>query len=137
LRSGTLNVPGIAGLGKACELAKQVLWDESARLSLLRSKLEQALTERDSATVNGSIKNRLPNTTNICFHGMNAANLIKKYPDIAMATGSACSSAVPEPSHVLMAMGLKEEDAYSSLRFSLGRFTTADEIDFVIERFGS
>jgi cysteine desulfurase len=133
LRSGTLNVPGIVGFGKARELAEANLWEESARLSILRTKLEQALTESDTATVNGNIKNRLSNTTNICFHGMRADSLIKKLPDIAVATGSACTSALPEPSHVLMAMGLSEEDAYSSVRFSLGRFTTESEIDHVIQ----
>ncbi len=135
LRSGTLNVPGIVGLGKACELAQTNLWEESARISILRSKLEQALTESDKATINGNIKNRLPNTTNICFHGIKADSLIKKHPSIALATGSACSSALPEPSHVLMAMGMSEEDAYSSVRFSLGRFTTEEEIKFVIQKF--
>jgi cysteine desulfurase len=133
LRSGTLNVPGIAGLGKACELVEKNLWEESGRISILRSKLEQALTDTDKATVNGNIKNRLSNTTNICFHGVKADLLIKNLPGIAVATGSACTSALPEPSHVLMAMGLTEEDAYSSVRFSLGRFTTETEIGHVIE----
>lgn len=137
LRSGTLNVPGIAGLGKACELAAINQWDESGRISILRSKLEQALTEKGRATVNGNIQSRVSNTSNICFHGIKADSFIKKYPAIALATGSACSSALPEPSHVLLAMGIKEEDAYSSVRFSLGRFTTKEEIEFTIQSFSS
>jgi cysteine desulfurase len=132
LRSGTLNVPGIVGLGKACELVSENLWEDSSRMSILRSKLEQALTENDKVSVNGNIKSRLSNTSNLCFHGLRAESLIKKYPSIAVATGSACSSALPEPSHVLIAMGLSEEDAYASVRFSLGRFTTGQEIDTVI-----
>jgi cysteine desulfurase len=137
LRSGTLNVPGIVGLGKACELAAENLWDDSARISILRTKLEQALTESGKISINGSIKNRLPNTTNLCFHGLKADNLIHKLPEIAVATGSACSSALPEPSHVLIAMGLSEQNAYSSVRFSLGRFTTEEEVDFVINKIVS
>lgn len=130
-RSGTLNVPGIVGLGKACDVAIAKLWDDSQRISLLRSKLEQVLTENNRASVNGNTRSRLPNTTNLCFHGLKADGLIRKLPTVALATGSACSSALPEPSHVLMAMGLSEEEAYSSVRFSLGRFTTVDEIDYV------
>jgi cysteine desulfurase len=132
LRSGTLNVPGIVGMGKACELAKESYWEESSRLSLLRTKLEQALTEEGGVFINGSVKDRLPNTSNLCFKSIKAERLIKALPNIALATGSACSSALPEPSHVLLAMGLSEEDAYSSIRFSLGRFTTEQEVLFVI-----
>jgi cysteine desulfurase len=137
LRSGTLNVPGIVGLGKACEIAGEKLWDDSSRISILRSKLEQALTESDKVSINGNVRNRLSNTTNICFRGVKADSLIKKHPTIAVATGSACSSALPEPSHVLMAMGLSEEDAYSSVRFSLGRFTTEEEVEYVMSQFKS
>jgi cysteine desulfurase len=133
LRSGTLNVPGIAGLGKACELAADRMWDDAQRISIQRTKLEQSLTENDRGSVNGNIRHRLPNTSNICFHKMKADKLIHMHPAIAMATGSACSSALPEPSHVLIAMGLNEQQAYSSVRFSLGRFTTDEEINRAIE----
>ena len=132
LRSGTLNVPGIVGLGEACELAEKNWWEESSRLSILRTTLEQAFTISCVASINGTIKNRLPNTSNLCFHGIKAEELLHKMPEIALATGSACSSALPEPSHVLLSMGLSDDDAYSSIRFSLGRFTTEDEIDYVI-----
>lgn len=133
LRSGTLNVPGIAGLGMACEIASAGFWDESIRISFLRTKLEQAFVETGKAFINGSIKNRLYNTTNICFKGYKAERLIKEIPSLAIATGSACSSALPEPSHVLLSMGLSKDDAYSSVRFSLGRFTTEDEINKTIQ----
>ena len=129
LRSGTLNVPGVVGLGEACELAGNNLWEESSRLSFLRTKLEQALTDSGGVYINGSIKNRLPNTTNLCFKGLKAEKLIKHLSSLAIAAGSACSSALPEPSHVLLSMGLSEEDAFSSVRISLGRYTTEDEIE--------
>lgn len=128
LRSGTLNVPGITGMAKAAELATQKYWEETAKLSALRTVVEQLLTTNSIAYVNGSIKNRLPNTTNICFPGKKAESLLIKLPQLALATGSACSSALPEPSHVLRAMGLTDDQAYSSIRFSMGRFTTAEEI---------
>ncbi len=134
LRSGTLNVPGIAGFGKACELSVESYWDESSRLSYLRTKLEQKLTEKNNAYIIGNIKNRLPNTSNICFQGIKAEKLLNRVPEIALATGSACSSALPEPSHVLLSMGLSYEDAYSSIRFSLGRFTSEIEIDYVVDK---
>ena len=137
LRSGTLNVPGIVGLGEACEIASKLYWDESAKLSFLRTKLEQSLTETGAVTINGDIKNRLPNTTNLCFRGMKAEELLHKIPEIALATGSACSSALPDPSHVLLSMGKSKEEAYSSIRFSLGRFTTEEEIDSAIEKIKS
>ena len=133
LRSGTLNVPGIVGFGMACELAAKNYWDESARQSVLRTRLEQGFTT-GKVSVNGNMKNRLPNTTNLCFRGMNAQSLLNHVPDIALATGSACSSALPEPSHVLLSMGLSNEDAYSSIRFSLGKYTTEEEIDNTINK---
>lgn len=133
LRSGTLNVPGIVGLGMACQIAASSYWDESIRISYLRTKLEQAFVDTGKAFINGSIKNRLYNTTNVCFKGYKAERLMKEIPTLAIATGSACSSALPEPSHVLLSMGLSKEDAYSSVRFSLGRFTTEMEIDKSIQ----
>ncbi|MBL0104206.1 MAG: IscS subfamily cysteine desulfurase [Bacteroidetes bacterium] len=132
-RSGTLNVPGIVGFGKACELATKNLFEENGRISLLRTRLEQALTENGKASVNGNIKNRLPNTSNICFHNLKADELIKACPELALSTGSACSSALAEPSHVLKAMGLSEKEAYGSVRFSIGRFTDDEQIEKAIQ----
>lgn len=133
LRSGTLNVTGIVGLGKACEVAKSDMWEDSARISKLRTRLEQLLTELPNTFINGSTKNRLFNTTNICFVGHRSETIIKKIPNIAVAMGSACTSAVAEPSHVLKAMGLSDEDTYSSIRFSLGKYTAEEEIKETIE----
>ncbi len=131
LRSGTLNVPGIVGFAKAAQLCKDELMEINGTISILRTRLEQAMCDM-GASVNGNIKNRLPNTSNINFHDIKAEELIKALPNLAMAMGSACSSALPEPSHVLTAMGLTKTQAYSSIRFSLGRFTTGEEIEFAI-----
>ncbi len=128
LRSGTLNVPAIAGFGKACELAASEWLQEAGRLSRLRTHLEQTLIADRQATVNGSTKDRLPNTSNLCFRNLTAAEFIRKFPMVAVATGSACTSASNEPSHVLMAMGLSKQQAQSSIRFSLGKFNTEEEI---------
>ena len=128
LRSGTLNVPGIVGLGAAAELVVRELWDDNQRISLLRSRLEQELITRCGVKVNGNTRHRLSNTTNLCFPGLRASELISACPQLAISTGSACSSALPEPSHVLRAMGLSEIDAYASVRFSLGRMTTEEEV---------
>ncbi len=131
LRSGTLNVPGIAGLGKACSVAAADMWNESGRLSLLRTQLEQGILDQGHSFVNGSIKHRLPHVTNIAFNGVKADRLIAQIPDIAVSAGSACTSESPEPSHVLTAMG-RAQLAGSSLRFSLGKYTTPEEIEKVI-----
>jgi cysteine desulfurase len=136
-RSGTLNVPAIVGFGEACELASKKLWEESERISKLRTLLEQSLTESGNAFINGSIRNRLHNTTNISFAGIDSSTFIPEIKDIAVATGSACTSASMEPSHVLNAMGLSDDLAHSSIRFSLGRFTTEEEIKFAIEKIKS
>ena len=133
LRSGTLNVTGIVGLGKACEIAKLDMWDDAVRISKLRTRLEQLLCELPNIFINGSTKNRLFNTTNICFQGNRSETIIKKIPNIAVAMGSACTSAVAEPSHVLKAMGLSDEDSYCSIRFSIGKYTTEAEIKETIE----
>ena len=133
LRSGTLNVPGIVGMGKACEIAEQEMWEDAARISRLRTKLEQHLCDLGNVFINGSTKHRMFNVTNICFQGIRSENMIKKMPGIAVAMGSACTSAVPEPSHVLKAMGLSDEDSYSSIRFSLGKYTTEEEINETIK----
>ena len=132
LRSGTLNVPAIVGFGKACEIAEREMWDDAQRISQLRTLLEQSFS--DVSNVNGSIKNRLPNVTNLSFRGIKADELIAKLPDIAVSTGSACTSAIPEPSHVLKAMGASDEVCYSSVRFSLGKYTLPREIDSAITK---
>jgi len=133
LRSGTLNVTGIVGLGKACEIAKLEMWDDAARISRLRTKLEQHLCDLEDVYINGSTKNRLFNTTNIAFLKIRSESLINKIPTIAVSMGSACTSAIAQPSHVLKAMGLSDSESYSSIRFSLGKYTTMEEIDQVIE----
>lgn len=133
LRSGTLNVPGIVGLGKACEIAGQEMWEDAVRISRLRTKLEQHLCDLGNVFINGSAKHRMFNVTNISFRGVRSEKMIQKMPGIAVAMGSACTSAVPEPSHVLKAMGLSDEESYSSIRFSLGKYTTEEEINETIK----
>jgi cysteine desulfurase len=133
LRSGTLNVPGIVGFGEACALAKAEMWDRSELLSKLRTKLEQFLLDIGQVHINGTIRDRLPNTTNILFEGIRADQLIVLLKDIAISTGSACSSASNEPSHVLKAMGLSKDEAFASVRFSLGKDNTEEEIDYTIK----
>ena len=135
MRSGTLNVPGIVGLGQACEICKRQLVDEGERLNKLRNKLEKGLLQINGTSVNGSIEWRLPNTTNMAFKNVEGnALMIGLQKDIAVSSGSACTSASLEPSYVLKALRLEDELAKSSLRFSLGRFTTEEEIDFVMQR---
>jgi cysteine desulfurase len=129
LRPGTLNVPGIAGLGKACELSAALHWEESSRLSALRTAFEQTLESGADIHINGNIRSRLSNTTNIHFGGIEASRLIRELPLLAFSTGSACTSALPMPSHVLKAMGLSDEEVYASVRFSLGRFTSMEQIE--------
>ena len=132
VRSGTLNVPGIVGLGKACELARKEMEADSARLSQLRDKLERILLEEGDVYINGNQFNRLPHVSNIGFRSASGeALMLACNKDIAVSSGSACSSASMEPSYVLKAIGLSDEEAYGSLRFSLGRFTTEEEIDHV------
>ncbi|MEO6133966.1 MAG: IscS subfamily cysteine desulfurase [Ginsengibacter sp.] len=135
MRSGTLNVPGIVGFGEACQLCRLSVESESARIKKLRDILESELLLLRGVSLNGSKENRLPNVTNLSFNNTDGDNLlIELSKDIALSSGSACSSASPEPSHVLIAMGLKEESARSSIRFSLGRFTQQTEIEYVINR---
>ncbi len=130
LRSGTLNVPGIVGLGMAAEISREPGTDNC---ELLRNKLEKELLSIGGISINGDTKNRLPNTLNILIEGIKSEKLITRVPQLAMATGSACTSALPQPSHVLLAMGLTEEQAYSSLRLSIGRYTTEEEIQRTVE----
>ncbi|HVI46916.1 MAG TPA: IscS subfamily cysteine desulfurase [Chitinophaga sp.] len=133
MRSGTLNVPGIAGLGKACELCMQEMSAETARLMALRNQLESSLLEIEQSYVNGSTKFRLPHVTNLSFKYIEGSTLLMGFnKTIALSSGSACTSASMEPSYVLKAMGLGDDLAHASLRFALGRFTTEEEINYVI-----
>ncbi|MFH7000845.1 cysteine desulfurase family protein [Flavobacterium bizetiae] len=134
LRSGTLNVPAIIGLGKACEIAKAEMEKDHKRIKILRDRLEKSLLEIEGSFVNGSIENRLYNTSNICFPGVNSENLILALQHISVSNGSSCSAVTSEPSHVLKALGLSDENALSSIRFSLGKFTTEEEILLTIDR---
>lgn len=135
LRSGTLNVPGIVGFGKAAELCLQEMHADAKRLQTLRDKLENALLHTESTAVNGSREFRLPHVANISFQYAEGEALMMGFnKDVAVASGSACTSASIEPSHVLKALGLDDDIARSSLRFSLGRFTTEEEIDYAIEK---
>jgi cysteine desulfurase len=135
LRSGTLNVPGIVGLGVAADIAGRQMEAETARLASLHNYLLLRLSERlDFVVANGHPTERLPNTLNVAFACVDAEALVRALPDVAVSTGSACSSATLEPSHVLRAMGVPEDLARGSIRFSLGRFTTAEEIDFAVDR---
>ncbi len=134
MRSGTLNVPGIVGFGKACELARLEMADDAARLSKLRDKLENALMQLEEAYVNGSREHRLPHVSNISFKYVEGEGLMMGFnKNIALSSGSACTSASLEPSYVLKALGLGDDLAHSSLRFGLGRFTTEDQIDYTIK----
>jgi cysteine desulfurase len=133
MRSGTLNVPSIAGLGKACELCMNEMQIESERLSALRHKFEMAMLQLPDVHVNGSKQFRLPHVTNLSFEGITANRLIMNLnKSIAVSSGSACTSALVEPSYVLKALGLNDESANASLRFGLGRFTTDEQIDFAL-----
>lgn len=134
MRSGTLNVPGIVGFGKACELARLEMATDAERLSKLRDKLEAALTQIDESYVNGSTEHRLPHVANISFKYVEGEGLMMGFnKTIALSSGSACTSASLEPSYVLKALGLGDDLAHSSLRFGLGRFTTDEQIDYTIK----
>ena len=135
MRSGTLNVPGIVGLGKAAEIAKKEMAQDAERLSQLRDKLESALCEKlEESYVNGSIEHRMPHVSNISFKHVEGEGLMMTFnQNIAVSSGSACTSASLEPSYVLIALGLGDDLAHSSIRFSLGRFTTDEEIDYTID----
>ena len=134
-RSGTLNVPGIVGLGKACEICQAEMDGEAIRLKDLRNKLRSALLELEETYHNGDQDQVLPHVTNISFNYIEGKMLMLGFnKELAVSSGSACTSASPEPSHVLKALGLGDDLAQSSFRFALGRFTTAEEVDFVIEK---
>lgn len=135
MRSGTLNVPGIVGLGKACEIAGAEMQEESKRLSRLRDKLEAGLLDIEETKLNGSRDHRLPHVCNISFRFVEGDGLMMGFnKDIAVSSGSACTSASIEPSYVLKAIGLDDDLAHSSLRFGLGRYTTEEQIDYTIEK---
>jgi cysteine desulfurase len=134
MRSGTLNVPGIVGFGKACELCMLDMEADTKRISKLRDKLESALLLLEEAYVNGSREHRLPHVANISFKHVEGEGLLMGFnKNIALSSGSACTSASLEPSYVLKALGLGDDLAHSSLRFGLGRFTTEDQIDYTIK----
>lgn len=132
IRSGTLNVAGIVALAKACEISQQEMKKDAKRISALRNEMENELLKIEGTFVNGNTEQRIYNTTNICFPGRDANVLIGRMKNIAVSNGSACTSAVIEPSHVLTSMGLSEDDAFSSIRFSLGRLNTESEVKAVV-----
>ncbi len=135
MRSGTLNVPGIVGLGKACELARTELESESKRSSELRDHLEKRIFgELDFVHLNGNREHRLPNNLNVSFAYVEGESLLMGISDVAVSSGSACTSASLEPSHVLRAMNVGEDLAHSSIRFGIGRFTTREEVDFAADQ---
>ena len=134
MRSGTLNVPGIVGFGKACELCMLDMEADTKRISKLRDKLEFELLKLEEAYVNGSVEHRLPHVTNISFKHVEGEGLLMGFnKNIALSSGSACTSASLEPSYVLKALGLGDDLAHSSLRFGLGRFTTEEQIDYTVK----
>ena len=134
MRSGTLNVPGIVGLGKACEICHLEMESDAIRLSALRDKLQAALTTMEESYVNGNTEHRLPHVANISFKYVEGEGLMMAMKDLAVSSGSACTSASLEPSYVLKSLGLSDDLAHSSIRFGLGRFTTEEEVDFAIEQ---
>ncbi|MDR6943047.1 cysteine desulfurase [Mucilaginibacter pocheonensis] len=133
MRSGTLNVPGIVGLGKACELCGLEMESEAKRLSALRDKLQAELTVLEESYINGNVEHRLPHVANISFKYVEGEGLMMAMKDLAVSSGSACTSASLEPSYVLKSLGLSDDLAHSSIRFGLGRFTTEEEVDYAIK----
>jgi cysteine desulfurase len=134
-RSGTLNVPGIVGFGRAASISRAEMEPDVLSISRLRDKLEKAILNMGGTQLNGHRLNRLPTVTNISFEqGMGNQLLKNLLKVVAVSSGSACSSASPEPSHVLKAMGLADEAAYHAIRFSLGKYNTEEEVEFVIQR---
>ena len=135
MRSGTLNVPGIVGLGEACSIASAEMSDENQRLAALRDRLQDGISSRlDFVTLNGHPTDRLAGTANLSFAYVEGEALMMKMKDIAVSSGSACTSASLEPSYVLRAMGVTDELAHSSIRFSLGRRSTIEEVDYAIDQ---
>jgi cysteine desulfurase len=135
MRSGTLNVTGIVGFGKACEIAQQDMAEENVKLLELRNKLQAGLFERlDEIYLNGHPTERLPGNLNVSFAYVEGESLLMGINDIAVSSGSACTSATLEPSYVIRALGVNEELAHSSIRFGIGRFNTEDDVDYVTDR---
>ncbi len=134
LRSGTLNVPGIVALGKACEIAQNEMAVDAKRIVELRDTFESNIVDEFSAKVNGAIHSRCYNVSNLTFPSIDASVLIGQLDNIAVSTGSACTAAIMEPSHVLKAMGLNDDNAFASLRFSLGKYNKLEDIENVINR---
>ena len=135
MRSGTLNVPGIVGFGKACEICMNEMEEETKRVSALRDKLQNELLKVEESYLNGDKEHKLPHVTNISFKYVEGEGLMMGFnKNIAVSSGSACTSASLEPSNVLKALGLGDDLAHSSLRFGLGRFTTEEQIDYTIEQ---
>jgi cysteine desulfurase len=135
MRSGTLNVPGIVGFGKACEICMNEMEEETKRVSKLRDKLQTELLKVEESYLNGDKEHKLPHVTNISFKYVEGEGLLMGFnKNIALSSGSACTSASLEPSYVLKALGLGDDLAHSSLRFGLGRFTTEEQIDYTVEQ---
>ena len=135
MRSGTLNVPGIVGLGAACEIAQKEMTEEGVRLRKLRDRLRTGLEAKlDEVFINGSMEHRLPNNLNMSFAYVEGESLLMGINDIAVSSGSACTSATLEPSYVLKALGVGEDLAHTSIRFGLGRFNTEEEVDYVTDK---
>lgn len=134
LRSGTLNVFGIVGLGEACEIAQKSMEKNALKIAEMRDFLESELLKIENTFVNGNTENRLPNTTNICFEGADSEAIILGLEDIAVSNGSACTSMKIEPSHVLKALGLTDEQAFQSIRFSLSKYSTMEEMKIAASR---
>ena len=133
LRSGTLNVAGIVGLGRACEICRAEMPEEAARLNELRNQLQLELLKIDESYVNGSLEHRLPQICNISFRSLSSSQLLSVLnKTLAVSSGSACTSGSLDPSFVLKAMGIEDGLARGSIRFSIGRFTNREEIDFAI-----
>jgi cysteine desulfurase len=135
MRSGTLNVPGIVGLGKACEICREEMAHESARIAALRNRLSDKISDAlDGVSINGTTDHRLPGNLNMSFAGVEGEELLTALDDIAVSSGAACTSAHIEPSYVLKALGISDELAQASLRFGIGRFNTEAEVDYVAGR---
>jgi cysteine desulfurase len=135
MRSGTLNVPGIVGLGKACEICMNEMPEESVKMRALRDRLKEKLfANLDEIYINGSMEHHLPNNLNVSFAYVEGESLLMGINDVAVSSGSACTSATLEPSYVLKALGVGEDLAHTSIRFGLGRFNTAEEVDYVANR---
>ena len=134
IRSGTLPVPNIVGLGKACDIAADVMIEENLRISQLRDSLLRGIrAENPNASINGSMEHRVSGNLNMSFPGANNEAIIAAVPDIAISSGSACTTSTMEPSHVLLALGMSKNEVYSSLRFGIGRFNTEEEIQIAVK----